>query len=96
MPKQYRRVDGYLSNGQVPITMNPGKAAHGAAAVTTWTFHRPIQSYVKALVDAGFVIEALEEWPSMRQSQPGARATEENRARREIPMFLGVRAVKRE
>jgi SAM-dependent methyltransferase len=94
--RQYRRVDGYLSAGQSPITMNPGKVAHGAAPVTTWTFHRPIQAYVKALADAGFVIESLEEWPSMRQSEPhGARASEENRARREIPMFLGVRAVKR-
>ena len=75
--------------------MNPGKASHGAAPVSTWTFHRPIQSYVKALADAGFVIEALEEWPSMRSSEPGPRVSEENRARREIPMFLGIRAVKR-
>lgn len=92
--KQYRRVDGYLSPGQFPITMNPGRAAHGAETVTTWTFHRPLQAYVKALADAGFVIEALEEWPSLRQSQPGPRAAEENRARREIPMFLGLRAAK--
>ncbi|MEX2218965.1 MAG: pseudouridine synthase [Phycisphaerales bacterium] len=94
-PRQYRRVDGYLSPGQFPITMNPGKAAHGAAPVTTWTYHRPIQAYVKGLAEAGFAIEALEEWPSMRQSQPGPRAAEENRARREIPMFLGFRAVRR-
>jgi hypothetical protein len=36
----------------------------------------------------------MEEWPSLRQSQPGPRAQEENRARREIPMFLALRAVK--
>ena len=92
--RQYRRVDGYLSLGQIPITMNPGKAAHGAAPVTTWTFHRPIQAYVKAFADAGFLVEALEEWPSMRSSQAGPRAAEENRARREIPMFLGIRAIR--
>lgn len=92
---QFRRVDGYLSPGQMPITMNPGRAAHGAEPVTTWTFHRPIQTYARALAEAGFLIEALEEWPSMRTSQPGPRATEENRARREIPMFLGIRAIKR-
>src|SRR5262249_35427207 len=34
--RQFRRVDGYLSPGQAPITMNPGRAAHGAAPVTTW------------------------------------------------------------
>ncbi len=91
---QYRRVDGYLSPGQMPITMNPGYAAHGAEPVQTWTFHRPVQTYVRALADAGLLIEALEEWPSMRRSQPGPRAAEEDRARREIPMFLGIRAVK--
>ena len=93
--RQFRRVEGYLSPGQVPITMNPGRSARGEAEVQTWTFHRPLQTYVKALSDAGFVIESLEEWPSQRTSQPGPRAVEENRARREIPMFLGIRALKR-
>lgn len=97
---QYRRVDGYLSPGQHPIVMNPGGVARGASPVTTWTFHRPIQSYVRALGDAGLLIRVLEEWPSSRRSQPGktpqgkARAAEENRARREIPMFLAFAAVK--
>ena len=93
--RQYRRVDGYLSPGQFPITMNPGHAAHGAEPVQTWTFHRPVQTYVRLLTEAGFLVEALEEWPSMRKSQPGPRAAEEDRARREIPMFLGIRAIKR-
>lgn len=93
-PRQYRRIDGYLSPGQRQITMNPGFAAHGAEAVTTWTFHRPIQTYVRHLAQAGFLIESIEEWPSVRRSQPGPRAAEENRARREIPLFLALRAVK--
>lgn len=93
--RQFRRVDGYLSSGQAEIVMNPGHAAHGKRPVTTWTFHRPIQSYFRALGEAGFLIEALEEWPSLRRSEPGPRAAEENRSRREIPMFLGLRAVKR-
>ncbi|MBC7834611.1 MAG: methyltransferase domain-containing protein [Phycisphaerales bacterium] len=87
---QYRRVDGYLSNGQAPIKMHPGSAP----AVTTWSFHRPIQSYVKALGDAGMLVAALEEWPGRRESTSGPRAAEENRSRREIPLFLGIRAVK--
>ncbi len=94
-PKQFRRVDGYLSNGQTPITMNPGDVAKGETPVQTWTFHRPLQGYIKALSEASFLVESLEEWPSRRSSQPGPRAAEENRARREIPMFLGIRAVKR-
>lgn len=93
--RQFRRVDGYLSTGQMPITMNPGFAAHGAEKVQTWTFHRPIQTYTRLLAEAGFLIEVFEEWPSQRVSQPGPRAAEENRARREIPMFLGFSAIKR-
>jgi hypothetical protein len=92
--RQYRRVDAYLSPARAPITMNPGYAAHGAEAVETATFHRPLQDYVRALAAAGFVIETIEEWASQRESEPGPRAAEENRARREIPMFLAFRAVR--
>lgn len=90
--RQYRRVDGYLSPGQREIVMNPGAAAHGKKPVLTITHHRPIQTYVRACAEAGLLIDALEEWPSLRQSEPGPRAGEENRARREIPMFLALRA----
>jgi SAM-dependent methyltransferase len=91
-PRQYRRIDGYLSPGQVRIVANPGAVARGEPPVETWTFHRPLQSYVRALASAGFWIDALEEWPSLRSSQPGPRASAENRARREIPLFLALRA----
>ncbi|QOJ01604.1 MAG: methyltransferase domain-containing protein [Phycisphaeraceae bacterium] len=92
---QYRRIDAYLSPWHHEVVMNPGAAASGAAPVVTVTHHRPIQAYIKALSDAGLLVDALEEWPSVRVSQPGPRAAEENRARREIPMFLALRAVKR-
>ncbi len=88
--RQFRRVDGYLSSGQHRIQMRPGDAPD----IVTWTFHRPIQHYVQALAQAGLLVEQLEEWASRRSSQPGPRADEENRARREIPLFLAVRAVK--
>lgn len=89
--RQYRRVEGYLSPGQKEIQMHPGAAPE----VTTWTFHRPIQTYMAAARAAGFVLEALEEWPAQRISEPGPRAAEENRARREIPLFLGLRFARR-
>jgi len=92
--RQYRRVDGYLSQGHKAIVMNPAAAAQGKPAVTTVTYHRPIQVYVQAFAQAGLLVSALEEWPSLRLSQPGPRAAEENRARREIPMFLAIRGVK--
>lgn len=88
--RQYRRIDGYLSPGQKAIQMHPGKDS----SIVTWTFHRPLQAYAKALADAGFVIDRIEEWPGKRVSTSGPRAMEENRIRREIPLFLAVRAIK--
>ena len=60
----------------------------------TWTFHRPLQAYIKSLASAGLLIDALEEWASHKVSTSGPRAASENVARREIPMFLAIRAIK--
>ena len=88
---QYRRVDRYLVPRKEPIVTHPGSdPTH-----YTWSFHRPLQTYVKALRNAGLLIDALEEWPSHKTSEPAApRAAAENLARKEIPMFLALRAVK--
>lgn len=91
---QYRRVDAYLSPIRTEIVMNPGAASHGAEPVHTWTYHRPIGDYVRSLAAAGLLIDAMEEWPSHRRSEPGPRAAAEDRARREFPMFLAIRCVK--
>lgn len=87
---QYRRVDRYLLPRKEPIKTHPGSAP----GVHTWTFHRPLQAYVKALRAAGLVVDALEEWPSHRESTSGPRAAAENEARKEIPLFLAIRALK--
>jgi ubiquinone/menaquinone biosynthesis C-methylase UbiE len=87
---QYRRVDRYLVPRKSPIVAHPGAAPD----VYTWTFHKPIESYVKASRNAGLLIDALEEWPSHKTSDSGPRAHAENVARKEIPMFLALRAVK--
>jgi ubiquinone/menaquinone biosynthesis C-methylase UbiE len=87
---QYRRVDRYLIPRKTPIVTHPGSAPDQY----TWTFHRPISAYVKALRRAGLLIDAMEEWASHKQSTSGPRAAAENTARSEIPMFLGIRAVK--
>jgi 23S rRNA-/tRNA-specific pseudouridylate synthase/SAM-dependent methyltransferase len=91
---QYRRVDAYLSADSREIVMNPGAVSSGKPPVTTMTYHRPISMYVEAMAAAGLLIDRLEEWASKRESQPGPRAAEENRARREFPAFLALRAVK--
>jgi hypothetical protein len=40
------------------------------------------------------LIDAIEEWPSHKTSTSGPRAAAENTARKEIPMFMAVRAMK--
>lgn len=87
---QYRRVDRYLLPRKSPIVTHPGKTPD----VYTWSFHKPIEAYVKALRNARLLIDALEEWPSHKTSSAGPRAAAENAARKEIPMFLAFRAVK--
>jgi len=89
---QYRRVDRYLEPRKTPITTHPGKDP----GIYTWSFHKPLEMYVKSLAKAGLLIDALEEWPSHKTSTSGPRAKAENNARKEIPMFLALRAFKHE
>lgn len=95
--RQYRRIDAYASTFRREIAMHPGKAARGdrAGAKTTPTFHRSLQTYVDAICGAGMAITGLREWTSKRAASSGPRAPEENRARVEIPLFLGIRAERR-
>lgn len=88
---QFRRVDRYLIPRKSPIYANPGKKDGNY----TWTFHKPIGDYIAAATKAGLFTDALEEWPSHKASQPGPRAAAENTARKEIPMFMAIRCVKR-
>ena len=87
---QYRRVDRYLIPRKEPIYTHPGSKP----SEYTWSFHRPIEDYVKTLRNAGFMIDAMEEWPSHKSSEAGPRGAAENLSRKEIPMFLAIRAVK--
>jgi ubiquinone/menaquinone biosynthesis C-methylase UbiE len=87
---QYRRVDRYLSESRVDILMHPGENTEEK----TISFHRPLQIYMKALAKSGFAIARLEEWNSHRKSGRGTRQLAEDRARKEIPLFLFVEARK--
>jgi len=88
---QYRRVDRYLSELKVPIAMHPGeRSGH-----VTMSFHRPLQYYFKALNKAGFAVSLMEEWNSNKRSQEGPRANAEDLARKEIPLFMCLVAIKR-
>lgn len=87
---QYRRVDRYLLPRKEPIFTHPGQKT----GQYTWTFHRPVAMYVKALRSAGFLVEALDEWASHKTSTSGPRVGAENQARKEIPLFMAIKAVK--
>ena len=85
---QYRHINGYMSEIKIPIEMHPGKDKKEI----TWSFHRPLESYVNTLHDARFTVENLEEWISNKKSQPGPKAKAEERAREEFPLFLTIEA----
>ncbi len=85
----FRRIDRYLTPMAVP--MQPyGGGRHGA----TRSYHRPLHEYVRRLAGSGLVIDAIEE---IAGAEVEAGHTP-NRARaaacREIPLFMGIRAIK--
>ena len=84
---QYRTVGKYLSESRVSIDMNPGEKDPKKKIKTT-TFHRSLQYYTKLFCRNGFAITRLEEWISHKQSQSGPRQLAEDKARKEIPMFM--------
>jgi ubiquinone/menaquinone biosynthesis C-methylase UbiE len=86
---QYRRIDRYLSSTKAEIQIHPG----AAPSQTTPSFHRPLQAYVNTMGSAGFAINHVEEWTSHKTSPPGPRKAALDASRREIPMFLALRAI---
>lgn len=85
---QYRRVDGYGTEQRIKIITHPADPQSDY----TWSFHRPLQYYAKALQSAGLAITRIEEWNSHRTSQPGPRQQVEDRARAEFPLFMAIEA----
>ena len=85
----YRRIDSYLTSMAVPM-----KSLGGGPP--TRSFHRPISSYVNAFSQAGFATEAMLELPDLPPDRrPGRAARGDERAQREIPIFLALRAARR-
>jgi len=89
---QGRVVRQYLTSAKIEIVTHPGKAALGKASEATVHYHRPLQAYVNTLGNAGFAVDHLEEWISHKKSEAGPRKAALDRARKEIPMFLALRA----
>jgi ubiquinone/menaquinone biosynthesis C-methylase UbiE len=87
---QYRRIDEYLSESKTDIEMTPG----GDKKNVTVSFHRSLQQYSKALAKNHFLISKIEEWNSHKKSEFGPRQKAEDKARKEIPMFMLIEVVK--
>ncbi len=87
---QYRRVERYLSEHKTKITMHPGKES----SEVTYSYHRPMQSFFKWFGNSGFAVKNVEEWISDKVSDSGPRAEAENFARKEIPLFMYLEAIK--
>ncbi len=86
---QYRRVDAYLSARSEKMDMHPGKRGEKSF---TYSYHRSLQDYMKALRNAGLLITRLEEWISHKTSESGPKAKAENVARKEFPLFMLIEA----
>ena len=87
---EYRRVDRYANKMKIPILTPP----FIDKVNFTMTYHRPLQNYFSALHKAGLCVDSLEEWMSNKESAPGKRSRGENRARKEVPLFMAIRAVR--
>jgi len=88
---QSRKIDKYLSQIKSEINMEPAKGSNGKK---TYSFHRSLQDYMKALFSNGFNVSKFEEWISHKQSQAGPRKALEDTARKEFPLFLMIEATK--
>jgi len=84
---QSRIVSQYLSPSKIYIDMTPGEK-NPKKKIKTISFHRSLQDFMKIFSKNGFCITRLEEWISHKQSGVGPRQIAEDKARKEIPMFM--------
>jgi ubiquinone/menaquinone biosynthesis C-methylase UbiE len=90
MKLQYRRINTYMSAQKIPIQTNPSKQE---MSESTFSYHHSLSDYFQMLAKEKFVVAQLEEWCSDKKSE-GSRAKMEDRARKEIPLFMAILAVK--
>jgi len=90
---QYRRIEKYLTETMFKIDMTPGEKNIKVKKYTT-SYHRPLSTYFHVLHQAGFLISDLDEWVSHKKSQVGPKQKIEDTARKEIPLFMYIEAIK--
>lgn len=72
----YRRVDKYKTEVTIPLPQNTGDGS-----VTSFFYHRPLQSYMDAITDAGLAVDMYKEIYSLTKGDES-----------EFPHFLLLRA----
>lgn len=87
---EYRRINKYMSNMEIPINMNPSDRN----SEFTWSYHYPISKITDMLNNNGLLIAKIEEWNSDKTSV-GAASKMENAARSEFPLFMAIVGVKK-
>lgn len=97
---RYRRVDSYLTPLAVPMKSYKTKRPTPQGNATTRSFHRPLQDYINGLSACGFMIDQIKEVPAgelvgkIASRRQANRSKAAKRAKAEIPLFLGIRAMK--
>jgi SAM-dependent methyltransferase len=88
---QYRRVDQYMSENLIPIEIHPSKQN----AKKVIHHHSSLTILTLWLAKHGFLIESIQELTSNKTST-GSKASMENRARKEFPLFMCIKAQKKQ
>ncbi len=81
---QYRRIDRYMSNMEIPIAMQPSK---GSKTETTYSYHNPLTFFSELFSKHHLMIKELKELCSNKKSEGGSKKMED-RARDEFPLFI--------
>jgi SAM-dependent methyltransferase len=85
---RFRRIDRYMTQLEVPLKKHPG----GKPGVSR-SYHRPLSAYFEGLFQAGMLVDRMIEIPSNLTQHHGRQLKANRTADREIPLFLGIRAL---
>jgi SAM-dependent methyltransferase len=87
---KYRRIDRYLTPLDIPRKEYPGRKSG-----VSISFHRPISTYVNELAAQGLAVTQMVEIAPENVMDKPNRTRAEIRADEEIPVFMGIQAVKK-
>jgi hypothetical protein len=62
---------------------------------TTRSYHRPLEAYINGLAANGLLVDRIVEVPGLPVAATAETTRAERLALQEIPLFLGLRAIKR-